>query len=201
VLLIISGVEAGGRGETANQLTAWMDPRHIRVQAFGPRTPEEAARPAAWRYWRGLPAKGKVGIFMNAWYREMLAARLRGAIDDGELHARMAAIRHHERMLTDEGIVLLVLDPPVEGRPEAAAAPLNGITHQLARDAEDWNRSRSTPVRTTCGNTRRETSTGEAVVRRRGHRRALSQPVRRKDPAERCSGPSPRRSIRRRDTR
>ena len=107
VLLIISGVEGGGRGETANQLTAWMDPRHIRVVAFGPRTPEEEARPPAWRYWRALPAKGKVGIFMNAWYSEMLAARVRGDIDDGELHARLAAIRQHERMLTDEGVVLL----------------------------------------------------------------------------------------------
>jgi polyphosphate:AMP phosphotransferase len=107
VLLIISGVEGGGRGETANQLTAWMDPRHIRVVAFGPRTPEEEARPAAWRYWRALPAKGKVGIFMNAWYSEMLAARARGEIDDGELHARMAGIRQHERMLADEGLVLL----------------------------------------------------------------------------------------------
>jgi len=107
VLLVISGVEGGGRGETANQLTAWMDPRHIRVVAFGPRSPEEEARPPAWRYWRALPPKGKVGIFMNAWYSEMLAARLRGEIDDGELHARMAAIRQHERMLTDEGVVLL----------------------------------------------------------------------------------------------
>src|SRR5512132_4215648 len=68
VLLIISGVEGGGRGETANKLTEWMDPRHIRVIAFGPRTLEEATRPPARRYWRALPPKGKVGIFLNAWY-------------------------------------------------------------------------------------------------------------------------------------
>ena len=51
ILVIISGVESGGRGELANQLTTWMDPRHIRVHAFGPRTPEESSRPRAWRYW------------------------------------------------------------------------------------------------------------------------------------------------------
>ena len=44
VLIILSGVHAGGRGETANKLTEWMDPRHIRVVAFGPRTPEETER-------------------------------------------------------------------------------------------------------------------------------------------------------------
>ena len=34
VLLVISGVEGGGRSETANKLTEWMDPRHIRRAAF-----------------------------------------------------------------------------------------------------------------------------------------------------------------------
>src|SRR5437667_4305723 len=61
VLVILSGVEGGGRGETANKLTTWMDPRHIRVVAFGERTPEEVAHPPEWRYWRALPPAGKVG--------------------------------------------------------------------------------------------------------------------------------------------
>ena len=47
ILVLISGIEGGGRGETANQLTAWMDPRHIRVNAFGPPTAEELAHPPA----------------------------------------------------------------------------------------------------------------------------------------------------------
>jgi polyphosphate:AMP phosphotransferase len=107
VLLLISGVEAGGRGETANKLTEWMDPRHIRVSAFGPRTPEEAARPEAWRYWQALPPKGKLGIFMNGWYNELTGARVRGDVDDDILHTRLQSIRQHERMLADEGVVLM----------------------------------------------------------------------------------------------
>src|ERR1700694_4713335 len=87
VLLLISGVEGGGRGETANKLTEWMDPRHIRVVAFGPRTPEEATRPPAWRYWRALPPKGKLGIFLNAWYNEAMreATRAGGKSADSGL--------------------------------------------------------------------------------------------------------------------
>ena len=107
VLLIISGVDAGGRGETANKLTEWMDPRHIRVLAFGPPSGDELVRPPAWRYWRALPPKGRVGIFMNAWYNEALIARLRGEIDDQQLELHLEAIRHHERMLADENLVLL----------------------------------------------------------------------------------------------
>jgi polyphosphate:AMP phosphotransferase len=107
VLVIISGVESGGRGETANQLTAWMDPRHIRVSAFGPRSPEETVRPPAWRYWQALPPTGKIGIFMNAWYREALDNRLAGVIDDALLNVHLQEIRREERTLSDEGVVLL----------------------------------------------------------------------------------------------
>jgi polyphosphate:AMP phosphotransferase len=107
LLLIISGVEGGGRGETANKLTEWMDPRHIHVVAFGPRAPEEAARPPAWRYWRSLPPKGKIGILMNAWYNEAMLAHVQGEIDADQVNTRVQAIREHEQMLTDEGFVLL----------------------------------------------------------------------------------------------
>ena len=107
LLLVISGVEGGGRGETANKLTEWMDPRHIHVVAFGPRAPEEAARPPAWRYWRSLPPKGKIGILMNAWYNEAMLAHVQGKIDANEVNTRVQAIREHEQMLTDEGFVLL----------------------------------------------------------------------------------------------
>jgi len=107
LLLVISGVEGGGRGETANKLTEWMDPRHIHVVAFGPRAPEEAARPPAWRYWRSLPPKGKIGILMNAWYNEAMLAHVQGKIDADQVSTRVQAIREHEQMLTDEGFVLL----------------------------------------------------------------------------------------------
>src|SRR5512132_2325004 len=96
-LLIISGVEAGGRSETANKLTEWMDPRHIRVVAFGPSAPEEAVRPRAWRYWRALPPKGKLGIFLTAWYDEAISAGVRGEIDDDRLHSHVQSIRQYEQ--------------------------------------------------------------------------------------------------------
>src|SRR4029450_4220242 len=80
VLLIISGVESGGRGETANKLTEWMDPRHIRVFAFAQRPEEERAPPVMWRYWRSFPPRGKLGIFMNAWYNELLNAHALGKV-------------------------------------------------------------------------------------------------------------------------
>src|SRR5689334_7151513 len=66
VLVIVSGVEGAGRHETANQLTAWVDPRHIHVIGFGAPLPEEAVRPPAWRYWNAMPGRGTTGVFMSA---------------------------------------------------------------------------------------------------------------------------------------
>ena len=107
VLLIITGVEGGGRSETANKLTEWMDPRHIRVIAFGPRACEELVRPPAWRYWRALPPKGGIGIFLNAWYTEIVQARLDGKLDKAGFEFYLQETRSFERMLVDEGFVLL----------------------------------------------------------------------------------------------
>jgi polyphosphate:AMP phosphotransferase len=106
-LLILSGVEFGGRSETANKLTEWMDPRYIRVVAFGPRVGDEVIRPPAWRYWSTLPPKGKIGIFMNGWYEEPMLAHIAGRIKLGRLQEHLQAIRRHEQMLSDEGFVLL----------------------------------------------------------------------------------------------
>ena len=107
ILLVISGVEGGGRSETANKLTEWMDPRYIRVVAFGTRTCEEAERPPAWRYWHALPPKGRIGIFLNAWYSEIVSARLRGDIDKTGFEFLLQEARSFERMLVDEDFVLL----------------------------------------------------------------------------------------------
>ncbi len=107
VLILVSGVEGGGRGETANTLNEWMDPRHIRTHAFGPRVPEERTRPPAWRYWRALPPRGKIGIFMNAWYRELVRARVLARMSETAFDGLLHSVRQFEQMLTAEGVVLL----------------------------------------------------------------------------------------------
>jgi polyphosphate:AMP phosphotransferase len=84
-----------------------MDPRHVRVNAFGPPTPEELAHPPAYRYWHALPPRGKTGVFMNAWYRDLLARNLSGVAGATQLDVSLRRVRQFERMLVDEGVTLL----------------------------------------------------------------------------------------------
>ena len=109
VLILVNGVDGGGRGETVNTLNEWMDPRHIRTEAFGPLTPEDGKHPEMWRFWQVLPPKGRIGIFFGSWYTDPVVTYARG----GETHARfvqrLERIRQFERMLVAEGVVLVKL--------------------------------------------------------------------------------------------
>ena len=39
-------------------------------------TDEEKARPYLWRFWRQLPARGRIAIFDRSWYGRVLVERI-----------------------------------------------------------------------------------------------------------------------------
>jgi len=107
VVILISGVDGSGKGETINLLYSWMDPHHISTLAFSAPTDEERERPTMWRYWRALPPKGKIGIFAGSWYSQPITDRINGDMRRSELDARLAAINNFEAMLVNEGALVL----------------------------------------------------------------------------------------------
>ena len=107
VLILIGGVDGAGKGETVNLLNEWMDPRHIQTRAFGEPTDEEAQRPRMWRFWRELPPKGKIGIMFGSWYTQPILNRVVGNSNDAALKSSIEEIVRFEKMLCDEGVLLL----------------------------------------------------------------------------------------------
>ena len=107
VLILIAGVEGAGKGETVNQLNDWLDSRHVLTHGFAEPSDEEQERPHLWRYWRALPPKGKVGVFFGAWHTEPIIDRVYGRIDAAEYGERIDEIIRMEKMLCDEGVLLL----------------------------------------------------------------------------------------------
>jgi polyphosphate:AMP phosphotransferase len=107
VLIVIAGVEGAGKGETVNLLNEWMDPRHIYTHAFFEPSDEERERPALWRFWRALPPKGKIGVFFGAWHTMPVIQRVSGEIGEGEFAHAISEIVRLEKMLCDEGVLLL----------------------------------------------------------------------------------------------
>ena len=107
VIILISGVRGAGKGETVQLLNEWMDPRHIHTHAFDTPSDEELERPPLWRYWRALPPKGKVGILFGSWYTQPIIDRVFKRTKERDLVQSIEEINHFERMLADEGTLIL----------------------------------------------------------------------------------------------
>ena len=106
VIVLINGIEGAGKGETVKLLNEWMDPRLIEVRTFDRQTDEELAHPPAWRYWRLLPAKGRMGVFFGNWYSQMLQGRVHGLFKNAVLDQAINGAERLEKMLCDEGAII-----------------------------------------------------------------------------------------------
>ena len=107
VVILVNGVDLAGRGETVNLLNEWMDPRHIRTEAFGPLSDPERHHPEMFRFWQVLPPKGHIGILFGNWYTDPIVAHALGEEKHDHFVHRLERIRQFERMLAAEGVLLL----------------------------------------------------------------------------------------------
>ena len=107
VVILIAGMDGAGRGELVNVLNEWMDPRHIETYGMGDPSAGDDERPPTWRFWRVLPPKGKIGLFLGSWYTWPLLDRVWGRIKRGDLAEHMQANARFEKMLVDEGALVL----------------------------------------------------------------------------------------------
>ncbi|WP_347986961.1 polyphosphate:AMP phosphotransferase [Methylomonas sp. AM2-LC] len=107
VLILISGVDGGGKGEVINSLNAWLDPHFMRTNAFAEPSDEERERPKFWRFWRTLPAKGRIGIYVGSWYSDPISQRVYQKIDDAALQVELKLINQLEQLLTDDGALII----------------------------------------------------------------------------------------------
>ncbi len=107
VIILIGGLDGAGRGETVNLLNEWMDPRFLQTHGMGEPTDEELDRPMMWRFWRSLPSKGRIGIFLGSWYTWPILNRVFGHTKTAELDQSLERARRLEKMLVDEGALVL----------------------------------------------------------------------------------------------
>jgi len=107
VIVLFHGVDGAGKGETVNTLHEWMDTRLIVTRAYDKPTTEEAERPVFWRYWKDLPAAGRTGVFLKAWYSDPFLKRVYGKISQEEFDHALSRILSFERTLAESGAVIL----------------------------------------------------------------------------------------------
>lgn len=107
VVIVFAGVDGAGKGATVNLLNEWMDPRWLLTRAYGEPSDEERERAEYWRYWRDLPPKGRIGLFLSSWYSQPVLRKAYGEIDMADFDERLDQIINFENELAEDGAVIL----------------------------------------------------------------------------------------------
>src|SRR5687767_8468888 len=104
VAVIVTGAPSAGRSETVNKLIEWLDPKYVSVRAFG-EGDADSSHPPMWRYWRAVPAFGRVAFYFWGWYGEYLGSAL-GHSRKAKRRAEreLERIRQLETMLSADGV-------------------------------------------------------------------------------------------------
>lgn len=109
LLIVVAGMDGVGKGSAINTLNTWLDPRYVHTLAFGELTEEEVMRPAMWRYWNALPAKGQTGLVFGSWYAPLMQelSNKKPDADKVELYTRL--INRFEAQLAYQGVQVIKL--------------------------------------------------------------------------------------------
>ena len=109
VIIVISGVDCAGKGEFVHRLNEWLDPHGVDTNAFWQSTDEERARPRFWRYWRALPARGRIAVFFGSWYSDPILQRVFRETKSRKFDTELDRIAFLEKMLMDDGALIIKL--------------------------------------------------------------------------------------------
>jgi len=109
LLVLVGGVEGGGKTEIARHFLDWLDPRGLQVEGYGDPSDEEDERPEYWRYWRTLPPSGRGAILVGTWYTRPIVARVFKEMGEGEFERALDRAAAFEGMLAREGTVIVKL--------------------------------------------------------------------------------------------
>lgn len=118
VLLVVAGHAATYKSLLVNQLNHWLENRQTEVHALAP-SEEDRLRPYWWRYWRRVPARGRVGVFVHGWYGDALFARAEHRLQAGAFEDRLNEINAFEAALAHDGVVVIKIWLDIDAEDQA----------------------------------------------------------------------------------
>jgi PPK2 family polyphosphate:nucleotide phosphotransferase len=122
VLIVIQAMDAAGKDSVIKHVMSGLNPQGVIVTPFKTPTHQELEHDYLWRHNIALPARGMVGIFNRSHYENVLVTRVHPEyilnenlpdirsvrdIDKSFWEKRFRQINHFERILVDNGTVIL----------------------------------------------------------------------------------------------
>ena len=107
VLVVLQGMDTSGKDGTIRHVFREVDPLGVRAVRFKAPTEDELAHDFLWRVHPHAPAKGELVIFNRSHYDDVLVVRVHKLITEAECKRRYQLINAFERLLVDNGTVIL----------------------------------------------------------------------------------------------
>jgi PPK2 family polyphosphate:nucleotide phosphotransferase len=107
LLIVLQGLDGSGKDGAIKKVFSGVNPEGVVVTSFKEPTATELAHDYLWRIHQHTPARGMIEIFNRSHYEDVVETRVLGLIDDEHTRKRFHHINHFEKMLQDEGTVIL----------------------------------------------------------------------------------------------
>jgi PPK2 family polyphosphate:nucleotide phosphotransferase len=107
LLIVLQGRDASGKDGTIRKVFTAVNPQGCTVASFKVPTDVERHHDFLWRVHAQVPAKGMIGIFNRSHYEDVIVPKVKGSLDKKECSARYEQINDFEKMLSENGTVIL----------------------------------------------------------------------------------------------
>jgi PPK2 family polyphosphate:nucleotide phosphotransferase len=107
LLVILQGMDTSGKDGTARGVFGRMSPLGVRTVGWKVPTDLEKAHDYLWRIHQQVPGAGDTVIFNRSQYEDVLVPVVNDWITPAQQQQRFAQINEFERMLTENGTVIL----------------------------------------------------------------------------------------------
>ena len=109
LVVVFEGRDAAGKGGTIETMRQNLNPRVAKIVALGKPTEREAEQWYFQRYIDQFPAKGEITLFDRSWYNRAIVEPVFGFCTEDQKVRFFRQLPEFERMIADEGIVLVKL--------------------------------------------------------------------------------------------
>ncbi|MCT9001400.1 polyphosphate kinase 2 [Microbacterium memoriense] len=107
VVIIFEGRDAAGKGSTISRVSQYLNSRVTRIVALPTPTEREKTEWYFQRYIAHLPAAGEIVLMDRSWYNRAGVEHVMGYCTNAQYHRFLHQAPIFERMLVEEGIILL----------------------------------------------------------------------------------------------
>lgn len=107
IVVLFEGRDAAGKGSAIKRITDYLNPRVAQVVALPAPTQRQRTQWYFQRYVEHLPAAGEIRLFDRSWYNRAGVEKVMGYCTPTEHTRFLGQCPVFERMLIDDGIILL----------------------------------------------------------------------------------------------